>query len=324
MSNPLVSVVMAVYNGEKFLPASIASALAQTYAPLEIIAVDDGSTDGSAEILKSFGSRLRVFRQQNAGQAAARNLGISKAAGEWIAFLDQDDLWEPYKTELQLSAVQDDEAVVHANARGIDVSGAVHQPRILNPQRSAALLDLLRSSTLVIGTALVRRDVLAKVGGFDPMNRFGTEDYQLWLRLAANGCKFRLLDEVLASGRTHGENFSSDRVRMAQGFLYALESTRREYPAAFGRAERRAVDKAPGQFEFDRAWQLYCGCDYANASRHFWRAVRLWPYSPTFLLYALATSAPFRMFLLPALRTLSRCVRMRRTRSASDEASLVL
>jgi glycosyltransferase involved in cell wall biosynthesis len=309
MNEPLVSVVMAVYNGETFLREAIESALAQTYGPLEIVVVDDGSTDGSAAILESFAPKLRIFHQENAGQAAARNLGISKASGEWIGFLDQDDLWDPRKTELQLNAAQVDDAVIHAVPRIIDSSGSVHQARIMNPQRSAAIADLIRSSTLSICTALVRRSALADIGGFDPRNRFGTEDYQLWLRLAAKGYRFRFLDEVLASRRLHDGNFSSDHRRMQCGFIYAIQTTRSEYPAAFGRVERRAADMAPGRFEFDAAWQLYVRGDYARAARHFRRAVWLWPFSATYWLYAAAVSLPFRRLFLPGLRALVRGIR---------------
>ena len=101
-----ISAVIPAYNAAQFVGEAIASCLHQTVPPVEIIVVDDGSTDETAEIAASFGSLVRVVSQLNAGEGAARNRGISESAGEWVAFLDADDLWEPTKLEQQLSAVQ--------------------------------------------------------------------------------------------------------------------------------------------------------------------------------------------------------------------------
>ena len=97
----LVSVVIPAFNGERFIGPTIESALAQTYSSVEIIVVDDGSTDATQEAVRRFGDRVRYLRQSNQGGAAARNQGISAARGDWVAFLDQDDLWLPQKLERQ-------------------------------------------------------------------------------------------------------------------------------------------------------------------------------------------------------------------------------
>src|SRR5512143_4014499 len=102
-SEPLVSVVMPVYNGARYLRQALESALNQTYRPLEIIVVDDGSTDETSAILAEFGSRIRAIRQKNPGSAAARNAALQAAHGEIIAFLDADDLWLPQKLEVQVA-----------------------------------------------------------------------------------------------------------------------------------------------------------------------------------------------------------------------------
>lgn len=105
MNSPTVSVVIPCYNGAPFLRETLKSALAQTVPPLEIIVVDDGSTDDSVAIGESFGSPVRVLRQSNQGESVARNVGIREARGDWIALLDADDLWSPEKTARQLEAV---------------------------------------------------------------------------------------------------------------------------------------------------------------------------------------------------------------------------
>jgi len=304
VDSPLVSAVIPVYNGERFLGTALDSALAQTYKPLEVIAVDDGSTDGSAKVLASYGGRVTVLTQANAGQASARNRGIAAARGEWVAFLDQDDVWDPRKIETQLSLAQDADALIFSNARVIDGAGTVLRARMVSEKAppSPTLHDLIVSNTVMAVTVLVRRDAIETVGRFDQANRFGTEDFQLWLRLAARGYRFRFLNQILASYRWHGDNMSSNRARTATGVIYALTKTRREYPAAFGWAERRACRRAPGQLEFDRAWHLYNRGEYGEASRCFWRSVRLWPFSAKSWLYAIATSLPMRRILLPKVR----------------------
>jgi glycosyltransferase involved in cell wall biosynthesis len=308
MPDPIVSAVIPAYNGERFLRQAIDSALAQTYPSIEVIVIDDGSTDGTPEILSGYGRSIRVFRQENAGQAAARNFGIARSAGQWIAFLDQDDLWDPRKIETQLSMAQDVDALICSDAQVIDGTGTVLRTRMVseNASPSPTLRDLIVSNTVMAVTVLARREAVEAVGGFDPTNRLGTEDFQLWLRLAARGYRFRFLNQVLASYRWHGDNMSSNRARTAKGVIYALTKTRQEYPNAFGGAERRACRRAPSQLEHDRAWHLYNRGEYGEASRCFWRSVRLWPFSAKSWLYAIATSLPLRRILLPKVRGLLR------------------
>lgn len=103
MKQPLISCIVPVYNGELYLREAIDSILAQTYRPLEIIVVDDGSTDATPDVVAGYGDRLRYIRQPNAGPGAARNHGLNLAQGEFIAFLDADDLWHPDKLARQMT-----------------------------------------------------------------------------------------------------------------------------------------------------------------------------------------------------------------------------
>tara|TARA_R110002049_G_scaffold2750_10_gene22455 strand:+ start:102905 stop:103891 length:987 start_codon:yes stop_codon:yes gene_type:complete len=116
-----VSVVIPCFNASRFLSETIQSALDQTHSPLEVIVVDDGSTDNSATIADSFGPSVRVIRQSNQGESVARNRGIDEARGDWIAFLDADDLWLPQKLEKQLAAIDSPEVIaVHTNLEFFD------------------------------------------------------------------------------------------------------------------------------------------------------------------------------------------------------------
>jgi len=121
---PLVSVVIPVYNGERFLRESLESVVAQTFQDYEIVCVDDGSTDGSCALLKQYGARVRVIQQANAGQSAARNVGVRQATGGFVAFLDQDDRWYPSKLAQQVTVLsaEPDVAMVHCNYDRMDTS----------------------------------------------------------------------------------------------------------------------------------------------------------------------------------------------------------
>jgi len=103
VSGPLISCIVPAFNGEHYRGEALDSILSQTYRPLEILVVDDGSTDRTAALVTSYRDRVRSLFQPNAGQAAARNLGLSEARGEFVAFLDQDDLWHPEKVERQMA-----------------------------------------------------------------------------------------------------------------------------------------------------------------------------------------------------------------------------
>lgn len=304
MSQPLVSVVIPVYNGEPFLRETLESVLSQTYKAIEIIAVNDGSTDGSERILSEYGDRIRCIRQENAGVAAARNRGIAEARGEWVAFIDQDDLWDSRKLEAQFAAARGGDAVIHAMAQGIDASGLVLAEGFLNVGRGEDLVAMIRACTVHIITAVVRRRTLDSVGGFDASNRFGSDDYQLFLRLAAQGAAFRYVNQVLAFHRVHDRNQGANRIRMQDGDVYAIERTRREYPKAFGKREMSVYHERLCELHFNVGWHLYDRGNYTEARRHFRSAVRHEPLALRLWLLAIICSLPFRAHLVPAIRAL--------------------
>lgn len=169
----LLSVIMPVYNGAEFLAEAVASIAAQAYQPLEIIVVDDGSTDETAAVVQRLGGEIRYFYQPNQGPAAARNAGLAVAQGELIAFLDVDDLWPVDKLAQQI-------AWLHANAETQVVWG---KTLLLPYEGDAADFPPLPPNWMpVLGSLLCRKAVFARVGGFDPTIRFG-EDMDWFIRL---------------------------------------------------------------------------------------------------------------------------------------------
>jgi glycosyltransferase involved in cell wall biosynthesis len=190
----LVSAIVPVYNGERFLADCLKSVLAQDYKPLEILVLDDGSTDATPQIAKSFGERIRYVRQKNAGEASARNKAVELAGGEFIAFLDADDLWYPGKISAQVSVMEryPDYGVVYGEFRRID-DAFRYEPGALATVDPAGEIDsvwsgwlyprLLLDSWVHIITAMVRKEVFATVGAFDQDLCIGT-DYDFWIRVS--------------------------------------------------------------------------------------------------------------------------------------------
>ena len=151
-----VTVVIPVYNGGRYLRESIDSVLAQTFHDYEIVCVDDGSTDDSPVLLQEYGQRLRVVRQENSGQSAARNVGVKLARGEYIAFLDQDDVWYPSKVQNQVAVLdaEPDVVLVHCNFDRIDERGRMLERGAGMIERTSALGS---SMGQLIGEALIFR-----------------------------------------------------------------------------------------------------------------------------------------------------------------------
>lgn len=206
----MVSVVMPVYNGSRFLRESLDSILAQTYARFEVIVVDDGSTDDTPEILASYGPRIRAFHKPNGGGASAINLGIRQARGDWIAWLSADDLWEPTNLERQVGVIEERPFIglLYSDFATIDAAGnvtsRVHLPP--PPTRPARVVALMRRCFINGCASLIHRDVFADVGLFDEADRVAY-DYDMWLRIIPR-FEIRYLPETLAYYRVHSGQLS--------------------------------------------------------------------------------------------------------------------
>ena len=224
-SPPLVSVVIPSYNRLHCLPRAIASVVAQSYRPIEIIIVDDGSTDGTAEWAAQVACPV-PFRfhplERNMGAAAARNRGIELAQGTYVAFLDSDDVWHPEKLARQLAAIERDGPRYGAAYTGIASLTEAGQPCGISRATEAGDIRLALINHNVVGStscALVRRDVLQAVGGFVPTLR-SCQDWELWVRVAAV-TRFACVPELLTTLyiAENGRITSSGRNRLT-GHLY--------------------------------------------------------------------------------------------------------
>lgn len=180
----LVSVVVPVYNAADHLRETLSSIYNQTYKSIEIIAVDDGSSDDSIDIARSFDGRVILVQQPNSGPAAARNRGVAEAKGEWIAFLDADDLWVPEKLEKQLHAMSNREWS-YTDSRFMGGVNDGKQDSDLNEKPSGNVIEkLICGNFISTSSVLLRRNIFNEVGGFDE-NLRSIEDWDLWIRIAS-------------------------------------------------------------------------------------------------------------------------------------------
>lgn len=201
MNRPTVSVIIPVYNGERYLAEAIESVLAQTYRPIEIIVVDDGSTDGSAHIAKGYGSPVRYFFQSNRGTGAARNRGVGLAVGNFLAFLDQDDLWvadkltvqmEAFSTVSELDLVFGHIKQFHSPELDERVKQRIYCPTELMPGYSPSAM-------------LIKRDAFLRVGLFDTKWQVG--EWVDWcVRAAELELKAMILPDLVTWRRLHKGN----------------------------------------------------------------------------------------------------------------------
>jgi glycosyltransferase involved in cell wall biosynthesis len=209
-SPPRIAVIIPAYNSGAFLSRALESVLAQTVPAQEVIVVDDGSTDDTAAVAESYGSRVQVIRQANAGPGAARNRGTRETVSEWLAFLDADDAWLPIKLERQWNALETSGAgVVFARVVGPVTCGL--------PPKNITFDALWEMNRLGMSTAIIRRDVFDAVGGFDEDRAIlGVEDYNLWLRMASRDVKFQCVLEELVEYTPAPGNLSSNYQKIAR------------------------------------------------------------------------------------------------------------
>ena len=236
----LVSVVIPAYNAARYLPEAVGSVVAQTHRDLEIIVVDDGSTDGSRELLaaRATDPRLRYHYQENRGLPAARNAGIGLARGDFIAFLDADDVWLPGKLEKQLALLRADPraAAAYCGFGLIDEAGTPLENRWRPGGRGDDLFTRLLYGNVIAGSGsavVVRASCFADVGRFDERLQ-ACEDHDMWRRIAARHA-FVKVEEELVRIRVHAASMQRNAARMQQGLMLHLEKILAETPPEHAR-----------------------------------------------------------------------------------------
>lgn len=220
MSNhslPRISVIMPVYNGARFLAGALENVFAQNYQPLEVIVVDDGSTDGSATLAATYGAQIRYTYQPNAGPAAARNTGLALATGELITFLDVDDRWPAGKLQAQLQYLLQNPAL-HL------VWGYTQAIRLDHTGQSDAAEAAQPSLLPLVGSILFRKEMLLVAGVFDPQLRM-SEDVDWFMRIREANVLLQVVSEVALLYRLHETNMTQGKKLVEMKTVYAIKQS---------------------------------------------------------------------------------------------------
>ncbi len=210
---PMISVIIPTFNYAEFIPDAIESVLSQTFEDLEIIVVDDGSTDNTKDVLNKYSDKIKYYYQDNKGPASARNLGIKNASGSYICFLDSDDIFIPNKLQVQIdtfnSISNQNTALLYSNFTSVNkklnLSIQHYQcPRFKSHKH--ALGYLIKHNFINTSTVMIKKDCLYNVGLFDEELKY-LEDYDLWLKL---GYKYEFfhITKSLVKTRSHNKNYS--------------------------------------------------------------------------------------------------------------------
>ena len=269
---PKVSVVIPAYNAMSYLPETLESVFMQTFTDLEVLIIDDGSLDHIAQWFSEVTDpRVKLMKQENQGVSAARNTGIAHTQGEYVAFLDADDLWKPTKLEKQVRCLENKPAVglvytwtVLVDERGnptgrvmaSHVEGDVWEQIIEN--------DMIRN----VSSVMVRRCCFETVGVFDPSLAFA-EDRDMWSRIAFR-YPFAVVKEPLICYREHANGASKNRQKMFQGIRTVIEKTFQSVPLELLYLRNRSY----AHMNLDLAWMAIDEGDYKKAI-HFRRQVLL-------------------------------------------------
>ena len=269
-----VSLVIATFNHGRVLPEALDSALAQTLKGLEIVVVDDGSTDDTAAVLARYAGKIRVVRQPNRGLAAARNTGLATARGRYVSFLDADDVLMPTKLAEQQALLERAPTVgwtycdvlIETVATGAQVRASErfgYGARMLD---GWLFPELIHGNFIPAIGPLIRRGVLDAAGGFDEQLT-ALEDWDLWLRLSLIS-EARYSPAVLVRYRVHPGGMSEDRSRMDESRFRVLDKVCRTRPAAvegLGAAGRRIIADTHNWL----GKEAYARGDWTEARRRF-------------------------------------------------------
>jgi len=297
---PKVSAIMPVLNGERFIGEAIQSIVDQTYKNVELIVVDDGSTDGTFGRVEAFRDKLdtRYVRHDSLGGIPrSMNDGVRHATGDLIAFLDHDDAWFPEFLETQTTYLEEhpDVAMVHSDFQTIDVEGRIIEDSVAARRgrrrpSGRVFTQLFMDSFIVGNSVLIRRECFTRLGLFDESLRWG--DYHMWMRIARH-YQIDYVDRVLTKYRQHPtqstRNMTADPPDEPPAALKAIERLLDLYPELHKELGSRMIRRRTASLYFDRAYFWYTQDERSNARICLRRALRLWPTNARSLMLYVAT-----------------------------------
>ena len=242
---PKVSVIIPAYRHDAFICATIASVISQTFCDFEVILVNDGSPDNTERVLKPFieSGKIRYIWQENQGVATARNRGAADATGEYLAFLDDDDIWPPDKLEWQVAVMESSNAVMVGGVNDAERLPAPLEVLTRAEHQTLKTTDFFERNPFGSpGQTMIRRSAFESVGGFDT-TIWGVDDYDLWIRLSCIG-EIRKYWKLALFYRFHDANASLDHARMTSNLKKVI-------------CKNSNIDGSENMWKFDRLGHRY-------------------------------------------------------------------
>ena len=289
---PRFSVIVPTYNRRRIIAQTLQSVWNQSYRDFELIVVDDGSSDGTLEYLVSLPTRIKVVRQENLGPGAARNLGAAQASGDYLAFLDSDDIWFPWALATFAEIIDQHVGPSIISSKPVEFADAGKLAEIrIEPIKVDSFPDYFASSNanyyVGSGMMILRRDIFLESGGFID-ERLNGEDHDLILRLGSASGFVQVLAPITLAYYRHSMSESSDQERTAGGILRMIKQERiGAYPGGVARARQRhriltshARAASLGCLRTDRlvdAWRLYLTTLGWNTKLRRWKYILLFP-----------------------------------------------
>jgi glycosyltransferase involved in cell wall biosynthesis len=272
----LITVIIPAHNQGRYLASAMESVLGQTHAELELIVVNDGSTDDTRDVIRSFtDARVRYVEQHNQGLSAARNAGLRGAWGRFVSFLDADDLFLPGKLADLLAVLTDDPEVGLAAGQALPIDEQGHRVgRVFDRPLPADPADLLFGNPLHVGSVLLRRAALDRAGAFDESLR-SYEDWDLWLRLARTGSRMGWIDRPVSLYRFHPRQMTRDGAQMTAASVAVLDKVFAD--PALPEPWRRRRDRAYSEAFLRAAANAYLAGEVDAGKQHLDRALDLQP-----------------------------------------------
>ncbi len=276
MATPAVSIVMPVYNTERYLAGAIQSVLAQTFEDFELLVLDDGSPGNPEEIVTGFDdSRIRFVRHPNGGPAFTRNQGVRLSRGRYVAFLDSDDEWVPEKLARQIAILEcrQDIGVVYSQRDTIDEFGRMVRGFKPKLHDGFVLNELYVDNFICMSSAVLRREVFEQSGYIDESLRM-SEDFDFWLRVACTHA-FAVIHEPMVRYRTHGEQVSRNtdwRIRVVWEIRRKFDEEHGHLVSRKARMRARALYHSGHGFRGEAA-----GAGSGQVILHYLRALANYP-----------------------------------------------